>query len=218
MSFDFSSLIKNRSQADLEALEDLLSTPLTIWTAGQIAAFNAAMMKGAYNTSDLNRVTACVNYIAETFEAYGYSANVETILIEHTDGSVSDVWETGDTPTQSQMTQYLANVRSLKEVITTAQYSVDLPQDVALLTYVGANNIEQILSEINTLILQMLAAMCRSNAFTFWSGYIPIPCAASNKGRTWAELDSMSTTWANWQVATWYLLLYGNLESEGVVS
>ena len=65
---------------------------------------------------------------------------------------------------------------------------------------------------INTVIERTLRSFKRSNAFTFWSGNEALPSAESDKGRTWAELDSMNTTWPQWDAADWYLLLYGNLE------
>lgn len=57
MSFDFSTLITDRSQADLDALGSLLSVPMEDWTAEQLASFNQAASKGSYNYTDLNRVT-----------------------------------------------------------------------------------------------------------------------------------------------------------------
>lgn len=70
--FDFSTLITDRSQADVDALESLLALPLSDWTAEQLAAFNQAISKGAYNYTDLNRVTACVDYLAGVFQSLGY--------------------------------------------------------------------------------------------------------------------------------------------------
>lgn len=69
--FDFSTLITNRSASDLENLRALLSTPLEDWTAEQLAQFNQAISKGAYNYTDLNRVTACMEYLDETLRSYG---------------------------------------------------------------------------------------------------------------------------------------------------
>lgn len=51
------TLITNRTQADVDALADLLSVPMADWTTEQLAAFNQAISKGSYNYTDLNRVT-----------------------------------------------------------------------------------------------------------------------------------------------------------------
>ena len=70
-------------------------------------------------------------------------------------------WYEGDIPTASQMAQYLANVQALQDVITGA-YTVSLPSSMALLTYVGANNIEQLLAEINAYLTALQAVFLRS--------------------------------------------------------
>lgn len=407
--FDFSTLITNRSASDLENLRALLSTPVSDWTAQQLAEFNQAISKGAYNYTDLNRVTACMEYLDETLRSYGYETGYQKIeisrqqepssplpdgytLLEYiestgtqyidtgfkptgnsrvvcdiqlsktgvwlygarhtatdrtfmtvamTDNYRSDynnsyslnipydmtdrvtidknkgsmtigtqtvsyedadfscaynlyifagnsagtpstfssmklfyckvydngvlirdyvpcqgpsgdiglydtennqfygnagtgtftagpeitpepgevldpyTWYETDVPTASQMAQYLSNVLTIWDTI---MGDPTLPETMVNLTQEGANQIEAALIEINTAIEQIIAAMARSNSFTFWSGNRPFPTAYSNRGRNWAELDAMGTSWRNWQVANWYLLLYGNLEAEGDVT
>lgn len=412
--FDFSTLITDRSPADLELLRDLLSTPMGEWTAEQLAAFNQAASKGAYNYTDLNRVTACMEYLDGTLRGYGYRTGYQRIIVPHIGGggsalpegyteleyiqstgtqyidtgfkpnqdtrvamNVSGVsassgtaalfggrtangsssfaiwalsgvirsdygsnllqtnqpyatvqsidknknvivlneientqpystfqagasltiftindaasgvdnrmvsmrlyscqvydngtlirnfvpcqdptgnvglydlvgaqfygnagsgaftagpevpapepeptldpytWYEVDIPTASQMAQYLSNVLSIWDTI---MGDPTLPETMANLTQEEANQIEAALIEINTAIEQIVAGMARSNSFTFWSGHRPFPTAYSNRGRNWAELDAMGTSWRNWQVATWYLLLYGNLDAEGDVT
>lgn len=123
-------------------------------------------------------------------------------------------WYESDDPTVTQLIQYLNNVVNLCEVLS---LEPDLPEQMINLSVNGANQIEEALYTLWQTIQQVVNGFARSNCFTFWSGNRPFPCAESLKGRTWAELDAMETTWANWQVATWYLLLYGNLQAEGVV-
>ena len=83
MSFDFSTLITDRSQADAEALRALLSTALTDWTAEQLTAFNQAASRGAYNYTDLNRVTACMDNLNERLTALGYQTGYQRIVVPH---------------------------------------------------------------------------------------------------------------------------------------
>ena len=83
MSFDFSTLITDRSQADVEALRALLAVPLADWTAEQLAEFNQALSKGAYNYTDLNRVTACMDYLNEVLTALGYQTGYQRIVVPH---------------------------------------------------------------------------------------------------------------------------------------
>lgn len=126
-------------------------------------------------------------------------------------------WYVQDAPTVSQMAQYLANVSAIRSVFTLPDDAPQTPESMALLTFVKANDIESVLQYVENTIQQTIKCMARSNSFTFWSGNRPFPTAESNKGRNWAELDAMETGWRNWQVATWYLLLYGNLKAEGDV-
>ena len=127
-------------------------------------------------------------------------------------------WYEDDIPTADLMEKYLANVSALRSTIDLLSTTPEAPESMELLTYIKANNIEQILIDIRLTIEQVVRAFKRSNAYTFWSGYNSLPSAGSNLGRNWAELDAMNTEWKNWQVATWYLLLYGNMKAEGVIS
>ena len=83
MSFDFSTLITDRSRADLDALRDMLSTPMSDWTAEQLAAFNLAASKGAYNYTDLNRVIAAMDDINERLTQAGYVTGYQRIVVPH---------------------------------------------------------------------------------------------------------------------------------------
>ena len=81
MSFDFSTLITDRSSEDLQALRDLLSTPMEDWTEEQLAQFNQAASKGAYNYTDLNRVIAAMDYLNERLTAAGYVTGYHPIIV-----------------------------------------------------------------------------------------------------------------------------------------
>ena len=81
--FDFSTLVTDRSASDLELLRDLLSTPMSDWTAEQLAAFNAATSKGSYNYTDLNRVTQAMDYINNQLVGYGYQTGYQRVEIPH---------------------------------------------------------------------------------------------------------------------------------------
>lgn len=86
MAFDFSTLITDRSPEDLQALRDLLATPMSDWTAEQLAEFNRAASKGAYNYTDLNRVIAAMDDINERLTAAGYVTEYQRIQVPHQGG------------------------------------------------------------------------------------------------------------------------------------
>lgn len=50
-------LVTDRSQSDVDSLKALLARGVSNWTEAEEAEFNLARSKGAYNYTDLNRVT-----------------------------------------------------------------------------------------------------------------------------------------------------------------
>lgn len=121
------------------------------------------------------------------------------------------LWYEIDTPTPQLMENYLANVQSLHNVLELFASTPATPDSMSGLTYSQANAIEQILFDIDKAIKQTVSSFVRLNAFTAVSGNRPLPSVDKDIGRTWAELDAMQTIWRNWDVATWFLLLHGNL-------
>ena len=98
--------------------------------------------KGFYNASDLNRVGAAVEYIAGRFAALGYDCPV----------TVKKDWLTSDAPTQRQMETYRQNIVTLRSRIAVMASTPEAPASMAGLNYVKANNIEQILLDLDALI------------------------------------------------------------------
>lgn len=151
------TLITDRTQADVARVAELKAKWVNSqWTGttAELAEWYAGM-KGAYNATDLNRVTEAMEYLAGAFEGLGYPVPGYTGL--------GITWTTENIPSPAQMSQYLANVQALMGVLATVQYTVDLPQSMAFLTYVGANNIEQILFEINAYLEAMQAVFLRAS-------------------------------------------------------
>ena len=60
MSFDYSTLITDRTRSDSDTLKTLLGKPVAEWTAEERTAFDGAVMKGSYDYTDLNRVDNCL--------------------------------------------------------------------------------------------------------------------------------------------------------------
>lgn len=85
MSFDFSTLITDRTYADVSRVKEL-SSKIRSGTASEseLAEFNSAAMKGAYNYTDLNRVTAAMEALKAKLEGYGYAVpGYQKIKIPH---------------------------------------------------------------------------------------------------------------------------------------
>lgn len=231
------TLITNRTRSDVSRLEYLsgkgfgqmteserhewiYGNDLIYWADGEViicldgdVLIDGVSNKGAYNIEDLNRVTEALEYLDARLALYGYSTGYEPIVI---DGDRT-VWEVEDIPSESQMEQYLSNVEKIRSVLELYYATPRTPDTMDGFSFEEANDIETILSVVDEIITQVANGFKRSNAPYFWSGNEPLPTALSYMGRTWKELDEMHTTWRNWQVSDWYLLLYGNLKAEGDV-
>ena len=84
MSFDFSTLITDRSQSDVETARELTTRVENgLATAEEIARWNLAAEKGAYNYTDLNRVIAAMDDINERLTAAGYVTGYQRIAVPH---------------------------------------------------------------------------------------------------------------------------------------
>ena len=81
--FDFSTLIADRKQSDVSDLLSLLQKPLGTWTQDEFDRFNSALLKGAYDYTDLNRVTACMEYLDKELKRIGYESGYAPVSIDH---------------------------------------------------------------------------------------------------------------------------------------
>ena len=88
--FDFATLVTNRSREDLETLREILAAPVRDWTAGERQQFNRVAARGAYNYTDLNRVTACMEYLDEGLTEMGYVTGYQPIIVHPEAGPVVD--------------------------------------------------------------------------------------------------------------------------------
>lgn len=85
MSFDFSTLVTDRTQADVSRVKQI-AEKIKNGTASEseLAEFNSAAMKGAYNHTDLNRVTAAMEALKSKLEGYGYNVpGYQRIKVPH---------------------------------------------------------------------------------------------------------------------------------------
>ena len=157
------NLITDRSQSDVDALRALLSRGKANWTAEELAEFNLARSKGAYNYTDLNRVTEAMDALDESLRGYGYDTGY--FEIEIVPGRTE--WQQSDVPTASQMASYLSNVEAIRSVLEVLPATPETPESMELLTWVEANNIEQILVDVETVITSMSQIFLRSG--TAWA-------------------------------------------------
>lgn len=148
-------LITDRVQADVNRV-DQLAARISAGTATAAEQTEwASDLKGAYNASDLNRVGAAVVYVAGRLNGYGYYVSV----------SPKQDWTVSDIPTAGQMAAYLQDVAALRGAIAVMASTPPTPDSANGLTWQEANDIEQILLDVDELLTRMAAAW-------FYSGEI----------------------------------------------
>ena len=105
-----------------------------------------------YSASDLNRVGAAVQYVAGRFASQGYTVTV----------SPKTDWIASDIPTASELETYRQNIAALRALRAVMPTTPEAPDSMAGLTYTEANNIEQILLDLDTLLTNAALAWYQS--------------------------------------------------------
>lgn len=103
-------------------------------------------LKGAYNNSDLNRVESKVKELDELLKKYNYITSIATVKLD---------WSKTDFFTPSDRIRYLDNIKRIRQVYVAKNTTPQLPTTMSKLTYSQANDIEQILVDIEDLIYGM---------------------------------------------------------------
>lgn len=132
MSFDFSTLITDRKQSDVDTLYSLLGKPMDQWTTEEKDKFTRSVMKGNYGYTDLNRVQEAVADLSQVLEGYGYMVGTTPQSGYSESGKQSEL----------PMEMYLENVRKVRD---TLGITLPVPDAMDGLGYEGANNIENAL-------------------------------------------------------------------------
>ena len=88
-------------------------------------------------------------------------------------------WQTADIVRLSQWRQYLANVQALRDAYTALSTTPELPLPTDKLGIEGANNIERVLADIDTLISCMIASYRRCGTFNAGDNAAHLPLKGS---------------------------------------
>lgn len=149
MSFDFTTLITDRAQADVDRVK-AIAKKIENGTASEseLAEFNSAAMKGAYNYTDLNRVGAAMQYVADRLNGFGYAVSI----------SPKVDWLETDSPRQSDVEAYLFQLIVLRNAFSVMRSTPSVPLDMEDLTVAEANNIEKILEDVDLLLTRAAQA------------------------------------------------------------
>ena len=122
----------------------IIDTLVTARTQADVDAGNA---KGTYKASDLNRVWAAMNYVADRLKAAGYDPHI----------SPKTDWMDGEWVTPADEAVYLGDLAELRKQFTLYETTPEVPPDLEKLNYIEANSIEQILVDIDALLTNIAA-------------------------------------------------------------
>lgn len=137
-------LITDRTKEDVARALKLSEKGLENMTAAELEEYLAGL-KGAYNASDMNRVESAVKYIADRF----------TVVGMHPEVDVHVLWDRSMYPDPAEMYRYLANIITLRALLTMAEDVPQVPPDMDKLNYEEANDIEKILLAVDDAITRI---------------------------------------------------------------
>lgn len=144
MTFDYTTLITDRTAADVSRVSALAAKGWDSLTAAEQAEW-LGEMKGRYTATDLNRVGAALAALSARLCEAGYAAEVTA----RTDWTAADALRPAD---GAAILDALSTIRSQLAMLSTTP---EVPETLAGLTYTVANDIEQILLDVDWLIGNM---------------------------------------------------------------
>ena len=147
MSLSDFNLITDRTQADVDRYAELRLKYLSGMTADEKAEWET-QLKGAYNYTDMNRVESAVEYVANRLTEAGY------VVIP----VIKKNWSKTDKPTLEDFNRYMKNISDIRSALTTYETTPDAPTTRKKLSFQVANDIEQILTDVDDLISKMISA------------------------------------------------------------
>lgn len=157
------NLIYNRTQTDVNTAGSIRAKyqALRDWS-GLTEAETAQLERGMLTNVTLNRVANTVSMLASALNAAGYT-------VETTSQSFSET----DRLKRSKYSVYLSNVQTLRDAIAIRVSTPSVPAADAKLDYIGANNIEKILADLDELLGWMTYS--RKYCGTFAAGQTILP-------------------------------------------
>lgn len=143
------TLVTDRTASDNDMLAAALERVNSgTGTAGDMELILNPDNKGAYNYTDFNRVGAALAYVAARLNDAGAFLRI----------SPKTDWAEGDEPTASQLAYYLQMLHAVRGELATLPTTPVAPDSMDNMTYNDANNIEQILVDLDELLTKMTTA------------------------------------------------------------
>lgn len=172
------NLVYDRTEDDVTSSAAIRSTyqALGNWS-GLTTAERAQLERETLTYNTLNRVESAVKLLAAALTSAGYPVEITPVL----KGSKSEdrEWQEGDIVRRSQWSTYLGNVQRLRNAYYTLAETGQLPKPEDKLGYVGANNIEKVLADIDLLIDCMKSSYRRCGTFRAGNNAAHLPLKGS---------------------------------------
>lgn len=151
-------LITDRTEADVDRANKLLAKGLNKMSLDELHEF-LGVLRGAYSSVDLNRVTSVMAALNVLFEEYGYATGYADVYITHRDGTSDTIWRDNDEESRAaKLEAYRVNVLKLRSTLPMLEETPNVPGAMSNITWTEANAIEQILADIDFLLNNMAAA------------------------------------------------------------
>ena len=143
------NLITDRTSQDVDRVKILAEKAWQDMTAEERTEW-LSPMKGAYNATDLNRVGAALNYVRNRLAEASYLP--ADVFVARED------WSREEIPTATELTDYLGYIAVIRKALAQFPTTPAAPMTPNSLDYSAANDIEQILIDVDALITRMVKA------------------------------------------------------------
>lgn len=144
-------LVTDRTQFDVDRVNTLAKKGWANMTPEERSEWEIGL-KGAYNATDLNRVQSAVRYLQDRLGSVGYPLEL----------SDAKTWTKQDIPTQTDLADYLADVRAVRGAFTLLKTTPPAPDTMVGFNHIKANNIEQILLDVDMLLSNLISTFVYS--------------------------------------------------------
>ena len=138
---NYDDLIADRTQQNVNIIKDLSKKRYIDFTDEEKQFWIDNIKKGCYTYNDLNRVESLVQDIADRCNSLGLNVSVNT-----------RIWAKDEIPSVSEMERYLSNIKKIRSLNIKLSTTPKPPNDIKL-NYYEANNIEQIIKDMNLLLV-----------------------------------------------------------------
>lgn len=135
------ALITDRTAQDVERIRRIMAK-MTAGTAtdAEMQVFRDDL-RGGYDYRALNRVSTAVQYLSERLTELGFRMTTAPRMD----------WTAEDVPTESDWAQYLSDIEQIRSRYQVLWGTPETPKTMRGLTWSQANDIEQILLDVNQL-------------------------------------------------------------------